>query len=45
MTLPIPPSSAPRRPGLDLFRASAGQRVLGVLAVVALLWLGVWWAL
>jgi hypothetical protein len=38
-------SNENRRPGLDLFRASAGQRVLGVLAVVILLWLGVWWAL
>ncbi|MCW5715199.1 MAG: hypothetical protein KIT43_11865 [Bauldia sp.] len=45
MTSPAASRTESRRPGLDLFRASAGQRVLGILALVALLWLGVWWAL
>jgi len=45
VTTPAVARSDARRPGLDLFRSSAGQRVVGILAVVVLLWLGVWWAL
>ena len=47
-------AAAPRQPaqaraghavGLSLLRLSALERSAGALALVALLWLGVWWAL
>jgi hypothetical protein len=31
--------------GLSLLRLSAMERGIGALGLVALLWLGVWWAL
>jgi hypothetical protein len=44
------PSSRPfhavaATPRASLLRASVAQRVAGVAPLVALIWLGVWWAL
>jgi hypothetical protein len=40
-----PQRPARAKPGFSLLRASAAQRLAGVAALIALLWLGVWWAL
>jgi len=40
-----PQRPARAKPGFSLLRASAAQRLAGVAGLIALLWLGVWWAL
>ncbi|BCJ89760.1 hypothetical protein IZ6_04950 [Terrihabitans soli] len=39
------PARGPSGPGFSLLLLSAGQRVLGALILLALLWGGVFWAL
>jgi hypothetical protein len=39
------PALAAVEPHFSLLRLSAGQRLLGAAAILAILWLAVWWAL